>query len=37
MAILVGTALWAEKTLIDCGRFYPPEAKTSEAWLRYYA
>lgn len=37
MAILVGTASWAEKTLIDCGRFYPPEAKTPEARLRYYA
>ncbi|NVM91093.1 uncharacterized protein YecE (DUF72 family) [Variovorax sp. SG517] len=34
---LVGHASWAEKTLIDCGRFYPPDCKTPEARLRYYA
>lgn len=37
MAILVGTASWAEKSLIDSGLFYPPTAKTAEARLRYYA
>lgn len=37
MTILVGTASWAEKSLIDSGLFYPPEAKTPEARLRYYA
>lgn len=37
MNILVGTASWTDKTLIDCGRFYPKEAKTPEARLRYYA
>ncbi|CAN7472778.1 DUF72 domain-containing protein [Variovorax paradoxus] len=37
METLVGTASWAEKTLIDCGRFYPKEARTPEARLRYYA
>ena len=37
MGILVGTASWTDKTLIDCGRFYPPKAKTPEARLRYYA
>jgi len=37
MSILVGTASWTDKTLIDCGRFYPQEAKTPEARLRYYA
>ncbi|MBO9514002.1 MAG: DUF72 domain-containing protein [Variovorax sp.] len=37
MAILVGTASWTDKTLIDCGRFYPPDCKTPEARLRYYA
>ncbi|MBU1439710.1 MAG: DUF72 domain-containing protein, partial [Gammaproteobacteria bacterium] len=37
MAILVGTASWTDKTLLDCGRFYPKEAKTPEARLRYYA
>lgn len=37
MAILVGTASWAEKSLIDSGLFYPPAAKTPEARLRFYA
>ncbi|MGJ7605497.1 DUF72 domain-containing protein [Variovorax sp. LT1R20] len=37
MATLVGHASWAEKSLIDCGRFYPPDCKTPEARLRYYA
>ena len=35
--ILVGTASWTDKTLIDCGRFYPKEAKSAEARLRFYA
>lgn len=35
--ILVGSASWTDKTLIACGRFYPPEVKTPEARLRYYA
>ena len=35
--ILVGTASWTDKTLIDCGRFYPKEARSAEARLRYYA
>ena len=37
MAILVGTASWTDKTLIDCGRFYPKGATSAEARLRYYA
>jgi len=37
MSILVGTASWTDKTLIDCGRFYPKQARTPEARLRYYA
>ena len=37
MGILIGTASWADKSLIDTGRFYPPEATTPEARLRYYA
>lgn len=37
MAILVGTASWTDKTLIDCGRFYPKEVKTPEARLRFYS
>ena len=35
--ILIGTASWTDKTLIDCGRFYPKEARSAEARLRYYA
>ncbi len=37
MTILVGTASWTDKTLIACGRFYPPGAKSAEARLRFYA
>lgn len=35
--ILVGTASWTDKSLIDSGRFYPKEATTAEARLRFYA
>jgi uncharacterized protein YecE (DUF72 family) len=35
--VLVGSASWTDKTLLDCGRFYPADAKTPEARLRYYA
>ncbi len=35
--ILVGTCSWTDKTLIDCNCFYPPEAKSPEARLRFYA
>ncbi len=35
--VLVGTASWTDPTLIASGRFYPPQAKTAEARLRYYA
>lgn len=34
--ILVGTASWTDKTLLSSG-WYPPEAKTAEDRLRYYA
>lgn len=37
MPVLIGTASWTDKTLIDCGRFYPPTARTPEARLRHYA
>lgn len=37
MPVLIGTASWTDKTLIACGRFYPPEAKSAEARLRHYA
>jgi uncharacterized protein YecE (DUF72 family) len=35
--IRVGSASWTDKTLIACGRFYPPECKSAEARLRHYA
>jgi len=35
--IRVGTASWTDKTLVDCQRFYPEEAKSAEARLRFYA
>ncbi len=35
--ILVGTASWTDRSLVDSGRFYPPEVSTSEDKLRYYA
>jgi uncharacterized protein YecE (DUF72 family) len=35
--ILVGTASWTDKTLIESGRFYPRGAASAEARLRYYA
>ena len=37
MSCVVGTASWTDKTLIDCGRFYPADCKTPEARLRHYA
>jgi uncharacterized protein YecE (DUF72 family) len=35
--IVCGTAGWTDKTLIACKRFYPRDASTSEARLRFYA
>ena len=37
MTVHVGTASWTDKTLIDCGRFYPKGCTTAEARLRFYA
>ncbi len=37
MPILVGTASWTDKSLIDSRKFYPPGAKDAETRLRYYA
>lgn len=37
MTILVGTASWADKSLVDSGKFYPPDITSPEARLRYYA
>jgi len=35
--LLVGCCSWADKPLIDSGKFYPPDAKSAEDRLRYYA
>jgi len=35
--ILIGTASWADKSLVQCGRFYPAAAKSPEDRLKYYA
>lgn len=35
--ILVGTASWTDKTLIESGRFYPRGVASAEGRLRYYA
>ena len=35
--ILVGTCSWTDRTLIEGGDFYPPEAKTPADRLRFYA
>jgi uncharacterized protein YecE (DUF72 family) len=37
MTVLVGTASWADKSLVDSGKFYPPDVTSPEARLRYYA
>jgi uncharacterized protein YecE (DUF72 family) len=35
--ILIGTSSWTDPTLVKEGHFYPPEARTAEARLRFYA
>lgn len=35
--IFIGTSSWADKALIDCGRFYPPGLKDSPSRLTFYA
>ncbi|MES3003000.1 MAG: DUF72 domain-containing protein [Pseudomonadota bacterium] len=35
--ILTGSASWTDKTLIECGRFYPKGCNSAEARLRHYA
>ncbi len=35
--ILIGTASWADRPLLESGRFYPSAATAAEARLRYYA
>jgi uncharacterized protein YecE (DUF72 family) len=34
---LIGTSSWTDPTLVKDGHFYPTEARTAEARLRYYA
>jgi uncharacterized protein YecE (DUF72 family) len=36
-SILIGSASWTDKTLIESGRFYPKGCTTAEARLRHYA
>lgn len=35
--ILVGTASWTDPSLVNSGRFYPPDARTPAARLQFYA
>jgi uncharacterized protein YecE (DUF72 family) len=35
--ILIGTSSWTDPTLVKHGSFYPPDAKTAEKRLRFYA
>jgi uncharacterized protein YecE (DUF72 family) len=35
--IYYGTASWTDKTLIECGCFYPPDVDTPAERLRYYS
>jgi uncharacterized protein YecE (DUF72 family) len=37
VTILVGTASWSDKSLVDSGKFYPADARSAEDRLRYYA
>jgi len=35
--VLIGTSSWTDPTLVKEGTFYPPQARTAEARLRFYA
>ena len=35
--ILIGTSSWTDRSLIEGGQFYPPDATSPEDRLRYYA
>lgn len=37
LRILIGTSSWTDPTLVKEGNFYPPDAKSAEARLRFYA
>jgi uncharacterized protein YecE (DUF72 family) len=36
-SILIGTSSWTDKTLIKDGHFYPPDARSAEKRLQFYA
>ena len=33
----MGLSSWTDKSLLDCGKFYPPAVKSAEERLRFYA
>ncbi len=35
--VLIGTSSWTDPTLVKDGNFYPPDAKSAEKRLRFYA
>ena len=35
--VLIGTSSWTDPTLVKDGHFYPPDAKSAEKRLRFYA
>lgn len=35
--VRIGTASWTDKSLLDSGKFYPPDAKKAEERLAFYA
>ena len=35
--IMIGTCSWTDRSLLESGLFYPPQVKTPEARLRFYA
>ena len=35
--IFIGSSSWVERSLVACGRFYPPDVTDSEARLAFYA
>jgi len=37
MTLLAGSASWTDPTLLASGLFYPPDTRSAEARLRYYA
>ena len=37
MTLLAGSASWTDPTLLACRQFYPPEARSAEERLRFYA